>query len=143
MAGRSLNKVQLIGHLGKDPEVKFMQSGQAMAKFSLATNRTWEKDGQKTEKTDWHNIVIFGKLAEVAGQWLSKGKQVYLEGRIETRSYDKDGQKHYATDIIVSEMIMLGGKGDGGGAGGKSDASDSQPEPSYSGSQTPPDDIPF
>jgi single-strand DNA-binding protein len=141
MAPRSLNKVQLIGHLGKDPEVKFMQSGQAMAKFSLATNRTWEKDGQKSEKTEWHNIVIFGKLAEVAGQWLSKGKQVYLEGRLETRNYEKDGQKHYMTEIVVNEMIMLGGgKGEGGGGGGGGEA---QPEPSYSGSQTPPDDIPF
>ena len=146
MAPRSLNKVQLIGHLGKDPEVKFMQSGQAMAKFSLATNRVWDKDGQKQEKTDWHNIVIFGKLAEVAGQWLSKGKQVYLEGRLETRNYDKDGQKHYMTEVIVSEMIMLGGGsregGSGGGSGGGG-GGDSQPEPSYNGTQTPPDDIPF
>lgn len=141
MAGRSLNKVMLIGHLGKDPEVKFMQSGQAMAKFSLATNRSWEKDGQRTEKTDWHNIVIFGKLAEVAGQWLSKGKQVYLEGRLETRNYEKDGQKHYVTEVIADQMIMLGGKGDGGGGGGG--GGDSQPEANYGGSQTPPDDIPF
>lgn len=136
---RSLNKVMLIGHLGRDPEVKFMQSGQAMAKFSLATSRQWEKDGQKSEETEWHNIVIFGKLAEIAGQYLSKGKQIYLEGRLKTRNYDKDGQKHYMTEIIASEFLMLGSKGEGG----RSDASDSQPEANYSGSQTPPDDIPF
>jgi len=139
MSGRSLNKVMLIGHLGRDPEVKFMQSGQAMAKFSLATSRQWEKDGQKTEETEWHNIVIFGKLAEIAGQYLSKGKQIYLEGRLKTRNYEKDGQKHYMTEIIASEFMMLGSKGEGG----KSDGYDAQPEPNYGGPQAPPDDIPF
>jgi single-strand DNA-binding protein len=140
MAGRGLNKVQLIGNLGRDPEVKFLQSGQAVANFTLATSRSWEKDGQKVEETEWHKIVMYGKLAEIAGQWLGKGKQVYLEGRIKTRNYDKDGQKHYVTEIIADQMIMLGGGGKGGEGGGGGEA---QPEPSYSGSQTPPDDIPF
>ena len=141
MAGRSLNKVMLIGNLGRDPEVKFLASGQAVANFTVATSRQWEKDGQKTEETEWHKIVMYGKLAEIAGQWLNKGKQVYLEGRIETRNYEKDGQKVYITEIIADQMIMLGGKGEGGGKG--SDASEAQPEANYTGSQTPPDDIPF
>lgn len=110
----SLNKVILIGHLGKDPEVKFLPSGQAMTRFSVATSESWnDKDGGKKEKTEWHKIVMFGKLAEIAGKYLTKGKLVYLEGRIETRDWEQDGVKKYMTEIIANQMKMLSGKGDG------------------------------
>jgi single-strand DNA-binding protein len=143
MAGRSLNKAMLIGNLGKDPEVKYMPSGQAVARFSVATNETWlDKEGKKQEKTQWHNVVLFGKIAEVAGQYLSKGQKVFIEGRIETRNYEQDGQKKYITEIIGREMMMLGGKGGGGGGG------DSEPEAAYDGPEQgakppPGEDIPF
>jgi single-strand DNA-binding protein len=122
MAGRSLNKVMLIGHLGKDPEVRYTASGLAVANFSVATNESWkDQDGNVQERTEWHNIVMWSKLAEIAGEWLKKGKQVYLEGRLQTRSYDdKNGVKRYVTEIVATDMIMLGGAG--GGTGGDQSA---------------------
>ena len=110
MAG--LNKVILMGNLGADPEMRYTASGTAVAKFSLATSRKFTgKDGQKQEKTEWHRIVAWGKLAEICGQYLSKGKQVMIEGRIEYGSYEKDGVKHYTTDIVAENMQMLGAPG--------------------------------
>lgn len=112
----SLNKVLLIGSLGKDPEQRFMPNGNAVCNFSIATNETWkDKDGNKQEKVTWHNIVMFGKLAEIAAQYLKKGSQVYLEGRIENEKYqDKQtGQDRYTTKIVCDEMKMLGGKQEG------------------------------
>ena len=110
MAG--LNKVILIGNLGSDPEMRYTASGTAVCKFSLATSRKFTgKDGQKQEKTEWHRIVAWTKLAEICGQYLSKGKQVMIEGRIEYGSYEKDGVKHYTTDIIADNMVMLGSPG--------------------------------
>ena len=110
-----LNKVLLIGNLGRDPEMRSLPSGQPVANFSLATSRKWkDRDGNRKEETEWHNIVVFGKQAEIAGQYLNKGKQVYIEGRIQTRNWEKDGQKHYRTEIICDNFQMLGGGGGGG-----------------------------
>ena len=103
MAG--LNRVILMGNLGSDPEMRYTASGTAVAKFSVATSRKFTgKDGQKQEKTEWHRIVAWGKLAEICGQYLGKGKQVMIEGRIEYGSYEKDGVKHYTTDIVAENM---------------------------------------
>jgi len=110
---RSLNMVQLIGRLGKNPEVRYTSSGSAVANFSMATNENWTgKDGQKNERTEWHNIVAWGKLGEICGEYLTKGKQVYIEGRLTTRSWeDRDGNKRYTTEVRADNMIMLGGPG--------------------------------
>jgi single-strand DNA-binding protein len=111
---KSLNKVMLIGNLGKDPELRYTTSGTAVATFSLATNESWkDADGNMQERTEWHNIVAWKKLAEICGEWLKKGKKVYIEGRIQTRSYDdkNTGNKKYITEIVAEDMIMLDGKG--------------------------------
>ena len=110
-----LNKVHLIGRLGRDPEVRYMPNGDAVCNFSLATNESWkDKNGQKQERTEFHNIVIYRRLAEIAGQYLKKGSQVYLEGKIQSRKYTgKDGIERTAYEIIGSEMKMLGGGSDG------------------------------
>ena len=108
MAG--VNKAILVGRLGKDPEIKYTPSGTAIANFTMATSENYkDKDGQKQERTEWHKIVAFGKLAEICGESLAKGKQVYIEGRIQTRSWDdKDGNKKYMTEIVANIMQMLG-----------------------------------
>jgi len=111
---KSLNKVMLIGNLGKDPELRYTTSGVAVATFSLATNESWkDQDGNTQERTEWHNIVAWKKLAEICGEWLKKGKKVYIEGRIQTRSYDdkNTGAKKYITEIVAENMIMLDSKG--------------------------------
>ena len=149
MAGRSLNKVTLIGHLGRDPEVRYTSSGSAVANFSLATNESWRsREGTDEERTEWHKIVAFGKLGEICGQYLAKGRQVYIEGRLQTRDWqDRDGNKRTTTEVVANEMIMLGGRGDapggpppqgGGGRGGGPPAS----EEDYS-QESPDDDVPF
>jgi len=107
----SVNKVILIGNLGRDPEIRYMQSGDPVANVSLATTEVWKKDGKKQEKTEWHRISMFGKLAEIAGEYLRKGSQAYFEGRIQTRKWtDRDGQDRYSTEIVADRMQMLGGK---------------------------------
>lgn len=111
----SLNKVILIGRLGRDPEVRYMPNGEAVCNFSVATSETWtdRNSGQRQERTEWHNITMYRRLAEIAGQYLRKGSQVYLEGRIQSRKYQgKDGIERTAYDIIASEMKMLGGRND-------------------------------
>lgn len=111
---RSLNKVMLIGNLGKDPELRYTTSGVAVATFSIATSESWkDADGNMQEKTEWHNIVAWRKLAEICGEWLKKGKKIYIEGRLQTRSYDdkNTGAKKYITEIVADNMIMLDGKG--------------------------------
>jgi single-strand DNA-binding protein len=136
MAG--VNKVILIGNLGADPEMRYTADGTAVCKFSLATSRRYTgKDGQKQEKTEWHRIVVWRKLAEICGQYLAKGKQVMIEGRIEYGSYEKDGVKHYTTDIVAENMQMLGGPGPGNRA--------QEPEPPFGRPEggAPEDDIPF
>lgn len=115
-----LNKVFLIGNLGRDPELRSIPSGQSVATFSLATTRRWkDRDGNRQEETEWHNIVCWGRQAEVAGQYLQKGRQIHVEGRIQTRSWDDrtSGEKKYRTEIICDNFQMLG-KRDGGGGGG-------------------------
>ncbi len=119
MATRSVNKVILLGHLGKDAETKFTPNGVSKSTFSLATNRRWkdQQTGEWKELTDWHNIVLW--RSENVANYLLKGKQIYIEGRIENRSWeDKEGQKRYITEIVCDELILLGGKGEGGGGGG-------------------------
>ena len=112
-----VNKVILVGNLGRDPEVRSTGGGTAVANFSLATPRKWSKDGQRQEQTEWHNIVCFGRQAEVAGQYLTKGKQIYVEGRLQTSSWDDKttGEKKYRTEIICENFQMLGSRGSGGG----------------------------
>ncbi|MBE9610002.1 single-stranded DNA-binding protein [Chitinilyticum piscinae] len=118
----SLNKVLLIGNLGRDPETRFLPSGGAVCNFSIATTESWKdkQTGQKQEKTEWHNITMYGRLAEIAGQYLKKGSSVYVEGRLQTRKWqDKQtGADRYTTEIVADEMKMLGGRGDGGMGGG-------------------------
>ena len=141
---KSLNRVQLIGRLGKNPEVRYTANGSAVANFSLATNESWTgKDGQKNERTEWHNIVAWGKLGEICGEYLTKGKQIYIEGRLTTRSWeDKDGNKRYTTEIRAENMIMLGGSGSGSGSSPGSDHIAAENE-AQSSASTIEDDIPF
>ena len=109
---RSLNKVMLIGNLGKDPELKYTPSGVAVATFSIATSEQWkDQEGNAQEKTEWHNIVAWRKLAEIVGEYLKKGKKVYIEGKLQTRNYEKDGVKRYVTEIVADQLIMLDGAG--------------------------------
>ena len=112
----SLNKVILIGRLGQEPTIRYMPNGEAVCNFSIATSETWnDRNGQRVERTEWHNITMYRKLAEIAGQYLKKGSQVYLEGKIQSRKYQgKDGVERTAYDIIVNEMKMLGGGGNDG-----------------------------
>jgi len=112
----SVNKVILIGRLGKDPETRYMTSGEAVTNATLATSENWkDKSGEKQEKTEWHNLVFYRRLAEIAGEYLKKGSQVYVEGKLQTRKWqDKDGRDRYNTEIVVNEMTMLGGKSSGG-----------------------------
>ena len=117
---RSLNKVMLIGNVGSDPEVRATASGARVAKLSLATNRSFQgKDGQQQDRTDWHRLTFFGKLADIVEQWVHKGDKIYVEGRLEySQTQDDQGGTRYWTDIVVNEMMMLGG-GQGGGGGGE------------------------
>jgi len=114
----SVNKVILIGNLGRDPEVRYMPSGDAVANITIATTETWkDKGGEKQEQTEWHRVAMFGKTAEIAGEYLKKGSQVYIEGRIEYRSWqDREGQTRYTTEIVASDIILLGGRQGGAGA---------------------------
>jgi len=117
---KSVNKVILIGNLGKDPEVKYTPQGTPVAKFSLATNERYkDKDGNWQDRTEWHNIVLWQRLAEIAGEYLKKGGKVYIEGRLQTHSWDdkQSGQKKYMTEIIGNDLVLLGGRGEGGGSG--------------------------
>lgn len=137
----SINKVILVGSLGKDPETRFTASGQAVCNFSMATSEKFkDKSGASQERTEWHNIQAWGKLAEICGEYLSKGKLVYIEGRIQTRKWqDKDGNARYTTEIIADKMQMLGGKSERRDTG-------STPAGSGGGYEEPPfsdDDIPF
>src|SRR5579883_2220490 len=116
---KSLNKATLIGHAGKDAEVRYTSSGRPVASFSIATNESWKdkNSGQIQERTEWHNIVAWDRLAEICGEYVKKGKRLYAEGRIQTRSWDdKDGNKRYTTEIVLQDMILLDG-GTGGGSG--------------------------
>ncbi len=113
MAQRSLNKVLLLGHLGRDPELRYTAAGKAVATFTVATSLQWkDQSGNDQEKTEWHRVVAWGRLGEICGEYLSKGKQVFIEGRIQTREWeDQDGNKRTTVEIIANDMIMLGGGG--------------------------------
>ena len=113
---RGLNKVMLIGRLGKDPDLKYSQGGMAVASFTLATSDSWtdKSSNEKKERTEWHRIVCFGKLGEICGEYLAKGKQVYIEGRLQTRSWEQDGVTKYTTEIVASDMQMLDNKSNRG-----------------------------
>jgi len=143
MAGKSVNKAILIGNLGKDPELRYAPNGSAVATFSLATNESWkDQQGNVQERTTWHNIVVWGKLAEIAAEYLKKGRKVYIEGRIQYRDYeDKSGNKRYVTEIVCNDLVMLSSRQDGerseSGGGEESVSS----EPSTSGETK--DDLPF
>lgn len=116
---RSVNKVILLGNLGKDPELRYTPSGQAVARFSLATSDRWrdKNSGEWQDRTEWHTVVCWAKLAETVGQYLTKGSSVYIEGRLQTRSWDdKEGKKHYSTEVVANEMVMVGGRNAGTGA---------------------------
>jgi single-strand DNA-binding protein len=154
---KSVNKVILVGNLGKDPEIKYTPQGKAVAKFSLATNERYkDKDGQWQDRTEWHNIVLWERLAEIAGEYLKKGGKVYIEGRIRTDSWDdkQTGQKKYMTNIIGNEIVLLSGRGEGAGepsargvsSGNNFDQRSPEPEhatASASGSPITDEDIPF
>ncbi|MBL8313988.1 MAG: single-stranded DNA-binding protein [Rubrivivax sp.] len=117
----SVNKVIIIGNLGKDPEVRYLPSGSAICNITVATSRQWKdkNSGERQEETEWHRITFFDRMAEIAGEYLKKGRPVYVEGRLKTRKYtDKDGVEKYATDIVATEMQLLGGREGGGGMGG-------------------------
>lgn len=149
---RGINKVILVGHLGKDPEVRYAPNGGAVTNITLATSESWKDKatGEKQERTEWHRVVFFGKVAEIAGEYLKKGAQVYIEGRLQTRKWqDKEGKDRYTTEVVASDMQMLGSRNGPGHA----DESYSQ-EPSYSEPKRPAgktndipsdfdDDIPF
>ncbi len=151
---RGVNKVILIGNLGKDPEVRYLPSGSAVANCTLATSESWKdkQTGEQQERTEWHNVVFFNRLAEIVGEYLKKGSQVYVEGSLRTRKWqDKEGRDRYTTEIVAGEMQMLGSRGGGGGGGGYSRDSAPSQAPASSGSggfgggggEDFDDDIPF
>ncbi|MEK2647520.1 single-stranded DNA-binding protein [Bdellovibrio sp. BCCA] len=151
----SVNKVILVGRLGADPEVKALGNGNMVARLNLATSETWMKEGQRQEKTEWHRISVWGKMAEICGKHLAKGRQVYIEGKLVTRSWqDQQGQKRYATEVVAVSVKFLGSAGKSSSAGGSSDGESQQsggggeseygfqdfgPEPSFDSN----DEIPF
>ena len=155
---RGINKVILVGNLGKDPENRFLANGTAVTNLTLATSESWKdkQSGEQKERTEWHTVVFFGRLAEIAGEYLRKGSQVYIEGALRTRKWqDKEGKDRYSTEIVASEMQMLGsrqGGGSGGGSGGNDGGYDQRPQQQSSSpapAQAPAgndgfdDDIPF
>ncbi|HEV2468689.1 MAG TPA: single-stranded DNA-binding protein [Candidatus Sulfotelmatobacter sp.] len=159
MAGKGVNKVILLGNLGKDPELKYTPQGTPVAKFSIATaDRFKDKEGNWQDRTEWHNITAWGRTAEIASEYLKKGRQVYIEGSLRTHSWDdkQTGQKKYMTEVVVSDLVLLGGRGEGGAGGDYSGGSRSssaaasnnfdqrtpEPEPTPSGPITD-EDIPF
>mgnify|MGYP003572952839 FL=1 len=149
---RGVNKVILVGNLGKDPEVRYMPNGNAIANITLATTESWKdkQSGEQQEKTEWHRIVMFRRLGEIAGEYLKKGSQVYIEGKLQTRKWqDNSGNDRYTTEIVASDMQMLGGRGGGGSAEFSSNSASAQaapaqsaPAPAAAGGDFD-DDIPF
>jgi single-strand DNA-binding protein len=146
---RGINKVILIGNLGADPETRYSQGGNAVTKFRLATSENWRdrQSGEQQERTEWHNVVCFNRLAEIAGEYLRKGSKVYIEGSLSTSSWEQDGQKRYRTEIIAREMQMLDGRG-GAGDGGAPSGFEPRRQPAADNAPTLPeddfdDDIPF
>lgn len=131
---KSVNKVTLIGNLGKDPKLKYTPSGTAVANFSIATEESYkDKSDQWQTKTEWHNVVLWSRLAEIAGEYLKKGNKVYIEGRLQTRSWEKDGVKRYTTEIVGQELVLLGGR--------STETEQARPQPVAA--TVPDEDIPF
>jgi single-strand DNA-binding protein len=153
MAGKSVNKVILIGNLGKDPEVKYTPQGTPVAKLTLATNERYkDKGGEWQDRTEWHNVVLWQRLAEIAGEYLKKGSKVYIEGRLQTRSWDdkQTNQKRYMTEVVANDLVLLGGRSEGGefargaAVGNSFDQRTPEPEPAAAASTPISDeDIPF
>lgn len=146
MASRGVNKVILVGNLGNDPEVKTMTNGQAVANLSLATSETWKdkNTGEDQERTEWHRVVCFRRLGEIAGEYLHKGSKVYIEGKIQTRSWDdQNGQKRYTTEIIADNMQMLDSKGERSDTPSASNHTINTPDNNQSTTNNFDDDIPF
>ena len=157
MAGKSVNKVILLGNLGKDPEVKYTPSGTAVAKITVATNERFkDKEGQWQDRTEWHNVVLWQRLAEIAGEYLKKGGKVYIEGKLQTRSWEdkQSGQKKYMTEIVANDLVLLGGRGEASGdsggysrsAGGGNNFDQRTPEQEPASAMSSPindEDIPF
>ncbi len=139
---RGVNKVILVGNLGRDPEVRYIKDGTAVANLRLATSETWnDQNGQKQERTEWHRVVAWGKLAEIAKEYMSKGRQIYVEGKLQTRSWDdRDGNKRYTTEVKADQIIMLGSRGDSAGA---RDTPAPPPEPAAAPFEAKDDDVPF
>lgn len=146
MSRGTVNKAIILGRLGKDPEMRYAPSGTAIATFSVATNSRQKSEGEWVEKTEWHNILAFGKIAEFAGEYLNKGKQVYIEGRLQTSNWeDQQGQKKYKTEILVSELQLIGSKSDGAGntsQGNDNDAGQKDQAPASPEGEEE-DDLPF
>jgi single-strand DNA-binding protein len=152
---RGVNKVILIGNLGQDPDTRYMPSGKAVTNIRIATSESWKdkQTGDQQERTEWHSIVMYDKLGEIAAEYLRKGSQVYIEGKLRTRKWqDKEGKDRYTTEIVAREMQMLGGRGGAGGGGGGGEPRSSKPAASEDRSSPPPrdegggefdDDIPF
>jgi single-strand DNA-binding protein len=144
---RGVNKVILAGALGADPVMRYTPAGVAVGNVSLATSESWkDKDGNKQEQTEWHKVVFFNRLAEIAGEYLKKGSKVYIEGKLKTRKWEKDGVNHYTTEIVASEMQMLDGKSDGSKREDSEepyDKSKARAAPSHTQTETFDDDIPF
>jgi len=156
---RGINKVIVVGNLGADPDVRYSANGNAVTKIRIATSEQWKdkQTGETQERTEWHRVTAFGRLAEIMGEYLKKGSQVYIEGKLQTSTYEKEGQTHYSTDIIANEMQMLGGRGGQGGSsqgggdfGGSSNTNRSQGNAGADQSRATPaggndfdDDIPF
>jgi len=150
---RGINKVILVGHLGRDPEVRYSPNGAAIANITVATSEGWKdkQTGEQQERTEWHRVVFFSRLAEIAGEYLRKGSQVYIEGRLQTRKWqDKEGQDRYTTEIVANEMQMLGGRGGSAGQSSSSSSQFDQSEPASAPNKSAAkdfddfdDDIPF
>jgi single-strand DNA-binding protein len=145
---RGVNKVILVATVGKDPEVKYMPSGGAVVNLTAATNESWKdkQTGEKKERTEWHRLTFYNRLAEIVGEYVRKGSQIYVEGRLRTRDYEKEGQKHYVTEIMVDEMQMLGGRSGAGEprfAEAKPQSAAKTPDKEPASSDFQDDDIPF
>ena len=139
---RGVNKAIIVGNLGRDPEIRYAASGAAIANVSIATTDSWKdkQTGENTDKTEWHRVVFFGRLAEIVGEYLKKGSQVYVEGRLQTRKWqDQNGQDRYSTEIVANEMQMLGGRGPGGAT---ADNFDQTPRAAKGGDSTAAADVP-
>ena len=142
---RGVNKVILVGNLGADPEVKYMPNGNAVANVTIATSESWKdkQSGEQKDKTEWHRVVFFRRLAEIAGEYLKKGSQIYIEGKLQTRKWqDKNGNDRYTTEIIANEMQMLGGRGGGSADFGAASSTAAAPAPAAVADEFD-DDIPF